>query len=193
MRRRLLGLLLLASWLPLQHAQAQVLDLVLDNMTISTAESFEAINSITAGPTVMISSTGDVTFRTKKTALVPSFMVLQGGQLRIIADITVDVESEPESGAVPTAFAVHQNYPNPFNPSTTLFFDLDEPGEVRAEIIDMLGRVVHVIPAQPMTAGAQRTLSVDMRDLASGAYLYRVIVQTPTTVKVGTGRMVLLK
>jgi len=176
--RRLLGLLLLAAWLPLQHAQAQAQDVVLENVTLSITESFEAINSITAGPNVTISSTGDVTFRTKTTALVPPFVIDLGGQLMIIADITVDIESE--SPAIPTDFVVHQNYPNPFSATTQIDYAL--PKAVRVEIVvyNLVGQKVRTFVAENQGAG-RHSVVWDGTDNAgtrvtSGVYYYKVTV-----------------
>ncbi len=89
---------------------------------------------------------------------------------------------------------MHGNYPNPFNPTTTITFDLPETAEVSVGIVDLLGRTVMTLPAQRMEAGANRTMEVDASHLASGTYLYRVIVRTQTKeVYTGAGRMVLLK
>lgn len=98
-----------------------------------------------------------------------------------------------DAAAVPEKLALQGNYPNPFNPSTTIAFDLPETARVSVEIIDPLGRTVMTTPAQQIEAGAARTLHVDASALASGAYLYRVIAQTPTRSLIKTGQMVLIR
>ena len=94
---------------------------------------------------------------------------------------------------LPTTFELLGNYPNPFNPSTTISFDLPQTAEVTVEIIDMLGRSVMTLPAKQMEAGAARTVEVNASNLASGAYLYRLIATTATETLVKTGRMMLIK
>jgi hypothetical protein len=76
-------IILVACWLPVQRAQAQAQDLVLQNKIISSTESFSAVNSITAGPNVTITSTGDAAFRSKSVVLRPGFLIALGGELNI--------------------------------------------------------------------------------------------------------------
>lgn len=114
------------------------------------------------------------------------------GELKVSLRPVTATASEGEA-EIPVDFSLHGNFPNPFNPTTTLVFDLDEAADVRVEIADVTGRLVRVIPAQKVAAGAQRMLNVDVADLSSGTYLYRVIARTSSGVRVGTGRMVLLK
>ncbi|MFB3131286.1 MAG: DUF4397 domain-containing protein, partial [Rhodothermales bacterium] len=100
--------------------------------------------------------------------------------------------NEPDQ-ELPETFELYGNYPNPFNPSTTISFDLPQTAEVTVEIIDMLGRSVWVLPVKQIEAGAARTLEVEASNLASGAYLYRLIAKTATETLVKTGRMMLIK
>jgi hypothetical protein len=39
-------------------------------------------------------------------------------------------------------FELYQNYPNPFNPSTTFYYSINQPGNVRLIIFDMLGNKI---------------------------------------------------
>ncbi len=174
--RLFLWTLLLVCWLPIQHAHAQVQDLVLQDTTISTPESFEATNSITAGPNVTISSTGDVTFRTKTTALIPAFTIVKGGQLKIITDLTVDIESE--SPATPTDFVVHQNYPNPFSATTQIDYVLPKAERVEIVVYNIVGQKVRTFAAENQGAG-RHSVVWDGTDNAgarvtSGVYYYKV-------------------
>ena len=57
----------------------------------------------------------------------------------------------------------------------------------------MLGRSVMTLPAKQLEAGAARTIEVNASNLASGAYLYRLIAKTATDTMVKTGRMMLIK
>ena len=108
--------------------------------------------------------------------------------------LMLDVATATEDTAeLPKAFALRGNYPNPFNPTTTIQFDLPEPARVSVEIVDVLGRVVLVMPAQAVEAGVNRALDVDAGSLASGTYFYRLVAQTPTDALVRTGQMLLVK
>jgi hypothetical protein len=45
------------------------------------------------------------------------------------------------SAAAPREYSLFANYPNPFNAGTTIGFNLQDPGHVRIEIFNILGRV----------------------------------------------------
>ncbi|MDZ7339057.1 MAG: T9SS type A sorting domain-containing protein [candidate division KSB1 bacterium] len=65
----------------------------------------------------------------------------------------------PVSGVrkfLPKEYQLHPNFPNPFNPSTTIQFDLKEPGNVSVRIYNMLGQLVRVLVDQRMEAGRYR-------------------------------------
>jgi len=94
---------------------------------------------------------------------------------------------------LPETFALQGNYPNPFNARTTISIDLPEAASVEVEIVDMLGRQVLSVPAQDMSAGAQRSIQVDGSNLASGSYFYRVIAKMESSTRVESGRMMLVK
>jgi hypothetical protein len=78
---------------------------------------------------------------------------------------------EPETR--PVAVRLHPNYPNPFNPSTTLRYDLDEPGPVRLEVFDLTGRRVALLADGPSPAG-RHTVDFNATGLASGFYIARL-------------------
>jgi hypothetical protein len=66
-----------------------MLNLNIENQTLSTTETFEACETITAGPAVTVTSTGDVTFQAGKRAILKSgFSVEDGGRLSVIIDPT---------------------------------------------------------------------------------------------------------
>ena len=45
----------------------------------------------------------------------------------------------------PQKFQLFQNYPNPFNSDTTIRYHLSQPGKVRLQIFDTMGRLVHTL------------------------------------------------
>lgn len=102
------------------------------------------------------------------------------------------VANENEAG-MPVSFALRGNYPNPFNTSTSIVFDLPQPGQVRLDVFDLLGRHVYADPGQSMTAGISRQLHVPAHALASGDYVYRVTVDLPSGKTTKTGRMTVVK
>jgi hypothetical protein len=81
----------------------------------------------------------------------------------------VSVEKE----AIPAKYSLSQNYPNPFNPSTTFKYGLKEESDVVLEIYNLLGeRVLTLVKARQ--AAGNYELSVDMNNLSSGIYIYRI-------------------
>jgi hypothetical protein len=65
------------------------------------------------------------------------------------------------------------NYPNPFEASTTIRFIVSDPGPVRMEVFDVLGRRVAVLVDGFKPAGAHET-GFDAAQHASGLYFYRL-------------------
>jgi WD40 repeat protein len=83
-----------------------------------------------------------------------------------------------QSASVPARFAVHANVPNPFNPSTTIRFDLPQPGKVIVDIYDVRGHLVVNLLAAQRAAGQQQVTwngrDARGRTAGSGIYWYRV-------------------
>ncbi len=93
----------------------------------------------------------------------------------------------------PGAFTLHGNYPNPFNPSTTIRFDLPEAATVRVQVYDMSGRQVWNTASRSFPAGAAQHLTLEVGDLASGMYVYRMLANGTSALHTATGRMILQK
>ena len=126
-----------------------------------------------------------------------SYSVAEGETIEItnsdVTSLRIATGDDGEEYGLPAQFALTGNYPNPFNPSTQVTFDLPEAGVVQVEVFDMLGRHVLSVPAQEMSAGANRQVQIDANDLASGMYFYNVRVQMGERTEISTGRMTLLK
>lgn len=80
----------------------------------------------------------------------------------------------------PTTISLQQNYPNPFNPTTVIEFELTQPAEVDLTIYNLLGQVVRNLYSGNLPAGVSsfefNSVADDGRELASGAYFYRIVV-----------------
>jgi hypothetical protein len=76
-------------------------------------------------------------------------------------------------GEEPVTFRLDQNYPNPFNPVTTIRYAVPQPGAVRLEVFDVLGRRVALLADGVRQAG-EHTAVFDAALLPSGLYLYRL-------------------
>ena len=75
----------------------------------------------------------------------------------------------PEDNNRPTDYRLNQNYPNPFNASTTIFYEIQNAGQVSLNIYDVTGRLVKTLVDGHVTAGEYK-VSFDGSSLASGTY-----------------------
>jgi hypothetical protein len=79
-------------------------------------------------------------------------------------------------------FQLAQNYPNPFNPVTHIRYSLPEAGNVVLTIYDITGRAVRTLTNNRQAAGEQHFVwngrSDSGREVASGLYFYRLLLQT---------------
>jgi hypothetical protein len=79
---------------------------------------------------------------------------------------------------IPFTYLLHQNYPNPFNPTTTIKYDIKEPGTVRLKIYNTIGQEVKTLINGYETAG-YKSVIWDGKDnsgnaVSSGLYVYRI-------------------
>ena len=77
----------------------------------------------------------------------------------------------------PVAFDLGQAYPNPFNPKTVIPFSLFADQQVSLRVYDLKGRLIDTLVDGSMGAG-DYAIPFEPRDLASGAYLYRLETDT---------------
>lgn len=104
------------------------------------------------------------------------------------AEAVFTIDTSTEERDAPFATALAQNFPNPFNPSTVIGFQLSVAGRARLSVYDLLGREVAVLVDDVMPAG-EHSVTFDASNLASGVYVYRLIVGA----EVHTKRMTLVK
>ena len=94
----------------------------------------------------------------------------------IIARYTRDpIGVSDERKSLPLNFSLKQNYPNPFNPVTTIPFDIQESGNVKLVVYDLVGRQVMVLYDEWLLAGSH-SKDFYAGSLASGVYIYRLTV-----------------
>ncbi len=89
---------------------------------------------------------------------------------------------------IPTEYELIGVYPNPFNPTSNISFALPEAGKVMLKVYDVSGRQVATLINGYRDAGMHNAV-FDAANLASGIYIYRLIVGDFTA----TGKMVLMK
>lgn len=86
--------------------------------------------------------------------------------------------SGEDVAALPATLGLGEPWPNPFNPSTRIAYELPAAGELRLEIVDLLGRRTRVLEAGRLEAGRHEAVW-DGRDdggrpVASGVYFARL-------------------
>lgn len=115
-----------------------------------------------------------------KTVNTPELVV------RINPGITTNSEGDLD---LPTEVELYQNYPNPFNPSSTIRFGVPEQAPVQLEVFDILGRKVMTLLNGEMKQPGRYNINFDGRTLASGMYVYRLVIGD----KVLSQKMTLIK
>jgi len=110
-----------------------------------------------------------------------------------VVTVHARVDDDLEDEEVKLNHRVRGNYPNPFHLSTRIVFELPQREVVSLEISDLLGRTVQTFTARNMEAGMHKTITMDMPDLVSGTYLYRLIAVYGGKQHVQYGRMMLIK
>jgi hypothetical protein len=76
----------------------------------------------------------------------------------------------------PLDYRLEQNFPNPFNPTTTIYYDLPADSWVSIAVYDIVGREVTKLADEAKETG-YHTVTFDTHNLASGAYIYRMVAQ----------------
>jgi glucose/arabinose dehydrogenase len=89
----------------------------------------------------------------------------------------------PETGASTTAPRLEPVLPNPVTSAATVRFSLPASGPVSLRVFDVLGREVRAVISDQIVAAGEREVTVDMSDLAAGAYFYRLDAAGTTLVE----------
>jgi endo-1,4-beta-xylanase len=94
-------------------------------------------------------------------------------------------------------FVLQQNYPNPFNPSTEIRYDLANPGHVRIDIVNTLGRSVCTLMDQFQPAGSHSVQWYSRDDsghiMPSGIYFYNIAFRSSVSSYHQTKKMLLVR
>jgi hypothetical protein len=107
------------------------------------------------------------------------------------ADPPIGINNNNEK--IPETFILHQNYPNPFNPATNIKFEIPSATYIKLTIYDITGR--EIVNINEYRQAGFYTYTFDGNNLASGVYIYKLIVgdNTNNGVYTETRKMVLLK
>ena len=97
-------------------------------------------------------------------------------ELETIWNITVYMTGIIDIDLIPIETKLVGNFPNPFNPSTTIRYDLCEPGFVKIAIFNIKGQLVKSLVNQTQNAGTKSTiwngLDNSGNSISSGVYFY---------------------
>lgn len=106
--------------------------------------------------------------------VITNLFATEAGQPILIVMEANDMATANETDAgLPTGYILSQNFPNPFNPSTTVSFELPNPGEVTLAVYDVMGRLTRTLASGQLPAG-QHEVVFDASGLPSGTYLIRM-------------------
>lgn len=77
---------------------------------------------------------------------------------------------------------LYQNYPNPFTFSTTIGFEVEEAGNVRIDVYDIMGRHISTLTDKNYASG-NHLLEINGADYDAGRYFYRMQTEKEVIVK----------
>ncbi len=100
----------------------------------------------------------------------------------------IDNLNSNHADQTPKKFGLLQNYPNPFNPGTKIRYDLDRSGNVKLEIVNVIGKIVARLVDQLESLG-HHEVSFNGSQYPSGIYFCRL----QSGEKISTIKMVMLK
>ena len=117
-----------------------------------------------------------------ETTVVPP---IESDQSDSVADAVVTMArnhrlelADASTGQMPAPAILAQNWPNPFNPSTSISFELRQPGQARLEIFDLRGRLVTTLLDKELGTGTYIEdwdgTDANGAPVASGVYFYRL-------------------
>jgi hypothetical protein len=110
--------------------------------------------------------------------------------IRYVLDFTATTDPAVSVNEVNllNTYYLSQNFPNPFNPSTSISYNVGEPGLVQLKVYNVLGVEVASIVNEQQNAG-NYTIGFDAAKLSSGVYFYSLSVNNFTQ----TRKMILEK
>ena len=93
---------------------------------------------------------------------------------------------------LPDKSALYQNYPNPFNPTTRISYDLKSAAKVQLILYNMLGQKVVTLVDGRKPAGRYNR-EFDGSRLASGVYIYQIVISGAEESFTANRKMVLIR
>ncbi|MEA2077263.1 MAG: T9SS type A sorting domain-containing protein [Candidatus Marinimicrobia bacterium] len=104
------------------------------------------------------------------TQTTPYSGLIMFDNLRIKRGDAVGIKDE---NLIPGQIFLSQNYPNPFNGISRIYFHLPYDSQVRIDIFDLKGAVINT-PVHSMFRSGEHYFDLDMQNIPSGVYIYRL-------------------
>ena len=165
---------LLLAFLSIGNLYAQPDDLELRNVSIVSAKSYTAINTVTAKENFVVGDGGEVTIGAPSVFLLPEVKVADGGTLYIVSE-SIALSNDPFFNHL--GLEVAQNYPNPFRLQTQIDYQLDKGGELKVWIYDQRAKLIRRLFEGNQAPGAYQLIwegqDDEGRETSSGMYLIR--------------------
>jgi photosystem II stability/assembly factor-like uncharacterized protein len=113
-----------------------------------------------------------IDFINKDTGFCDFIRTNGGGGPIIFTEINTNITE------MPGVFRLEQNYPNPFNSSTRIDFSVSVPSSVTIIVSDITGKdILRIFDNEHFNAGNYyAAIDISKMNLASGVYMYRMIV-----------------
>ncbi len=89
-----------------------------------------------------------------------------------IVEVDWELAVPPLESGLPTEFAITKPHPNPFNSSTRFDVRLPRDGDLRVEVVNILGQTVGVVESGRFSAGSH-AFTLDARTYATGVYFLK--------------------
>jgi hypothetical protein len=92
--------------------------------------------------------------------------LIKTNELGIVTNLLI----EPQ---IPEAYTLSQNYPNPFNLTTTIEYEIPNPGQVVLKIFNTMGQLIATIVNETQSAGRHK-VKWNAANISTGVYFYRL-------------------
>jgi len=102
--------------------------------------------------------------------------------------VSVSSATDIESEKYNLSYDLKQNYPNPFNPSTTIFYQIPQAGNVVLKVYSITGMEVASLINGYKSSGSY-AVEFNASSLSSGVYFYKLTVNNFSEIK----KMILLR
>jgi len=120
--------------------------------------------------------------------IIFSLSIKINAETKVYFNNTFEIIGVVNSSANPDDYKLYQNFPNPFNPATIINYKINQSGFVTLKVYNLVGQIVKVLVSENQESGTY-SKQFDASELSAGIYLYKLQVNSFTSVK----RMTLIK